>query len=203
MDVGLILTDLSLKPLALDGGAAAILNQSETPGTQQKPGSSIPKEIVEVLSKRDLANLSPAQIHFRLGGSDYLCHAFRVEPGHSLWKQPVLALHLEKTAAASDPVSDVIHKYNLTAREAEVLRGISSGLVTKDLANRLEISPNTVKAFLRLIMVKMGVTTRAELFAKILGGRVEGGRPEPAPAVRATLKPAAVHAAAAASARWA
>jgi DNA-binding CsgD family transcriptional regulator len=32
----------------------------------------------------------------------------------------------------------------------------------------MAISPNTVKAFLRLIMIKMGVTTRAGIVAKIL-----------------------------------
>jgi DNA-binding CsgD family transcriptional regulator len=45
------------------------------------------------------------------------------------------------------------------------------GLATKELATRLNISPNTVKAFLRLVMIKMGVATRGEMFAKLLESR--------------------------------
>jgi hypothetical protein len=49
-----------------------------------------------------------------------------------------------------------------------VLRGISLGLSSKVMADRMDISPNTVKAFLRLIMIKMGVTSRAGIVANIL-----------------------------------
>jgi hypothetical protein len=37
------------------------------------------------------------------------------------------------------------------------------------MAKRMAVSPNTVKAFLRMIMVKMGVSTRAGIMAKVLG----------------------------------
>jgi len=33
----------------------------------------------------------------------------------------------------------------------------------------MAVSPNTVKAFLRMVMVKMGVSTRAGIVAKVLG----------------------------------
>ena len=42
------------------------------------------------------------------------------------------------------------------------------GLSTKGLAREMNISPNTVNAFLRLIMIKMGVTTRAGVVGKVL-----------------------------------
>jgi DNA-binding CsgD family transcriptional regulator len=41
-------------------------------------------------------------------------------------------------------------------------------LTSKEIATRLEISPNTVKAFVRLVMVKMGVTTRSGIVGKLL-----------------------------------
>jgi DNA-binding CsgD family transcriptional regulator len=37
----------------------------------------------------------------------------------------------------------------------------------------MQISPNTVKTFVRLIMVKMGVSTRSGLVGKILTARLE------------------------------
>jgi len=62
-------------------------------------------------------------------------------------------------------------KYNLTEREQEALKGVSMGLSNKQLAERMNISPNTVRAFLRFIMVKMGVTSRSAIVAKILQDR--------------------------------
>jgi DNA-binding CsgD family transcriptional regulator len=43
------------------------------------------------------------------------------------------------------------------------------GLTSKEIAQRMGISPNTVKAFLRLVMVKMGVSTRSGIVGKIVG----------------------------------
>jgi hypothetical protein len=41
------------------------------------------------------------------------------------------------------------------------------GLTSKEIANRMNISVNTVKAFLRLIMVKMNVSTRSGIAGKV------------------------------------
>jgi len=46
-------------------------------------------------------------------------------------------------------------------REQEVAQLLSQGLTSKQIGLRMQISPNTAKAFLRLIMVKMGVSTRS------------------------------------------
>jgi hypothetical protein len=42
------------------------------------------------------------------------------------------------------------------------------GLTTKEIAARIRISPNTVKSFLRSIMLKMGVTTRSGIVGKAI-----------------------------------
>ena len=42
------------------------------------------------------------------------------------------------------------------------------GLTNKQLAQQLNITPNTVKAFLRLVMVKMGVARRSGVVVKLL-----------------------------------
>jgi DNA-binding CsgD family transcriptional regulator len=48
------------------------------------------------------------------------------------------------------------------------LEHLVQGLSTKEIANRMNASPNTVKTFLRLIMVKIGVFSRAALVARIM-----------------------------------
>jgi DNA-binding NarL/FixJ family response regulator len=159
-DVGLILLDASLKPLAFDPGAASILNQAD-----------IPEEILRVIRNRKLSDLSSIRTTFRRGKSSYLCRAYLMECQNGNWEQPMVALHLEKDSSMSDAMFEAAAKYNLTGREQEALRGISMGLTNKELAERMSISPNTVRAFLRLIMVKMGVTTRSGIVAKILQDR--------------------------------
>ena len=50
----------------------------------------------------------------------------------------------------------------LSAREVEVLRLLSSGLTNAEIAERLFLSDHTIRAHLRRIYHKLGITTRAE-----------------------------------------
>jgi DNA-binding CsgD family transcriptional regulator len=165
-EVGLVLMDLSLNSIAVDTGAAAILNHASKPGVRLELASCLPRELMETLGRREATDVAPFKTHVLIGKKDYSCTAYRLECHNGIFAQNVVALHLEK-ASDVDVVYDVIAKYQLTTREMEALRGILMGLANKELAVRMNISPNTVKAFLRLIMIKMGVTTRSEMFAKI------------------------------------
>ena len=49
----------------------------------------------------------------------------------------------------------------LTAREVEVLRLLSRGVPTRDIARTLSISPKTADNHIQAIYAKAGVTTRA------------------------------------------
>jgi len=42
------------------------------------------------------------------------------------------------------------------------------GLSNKEIANRMNISPNTVNTFFRLIMIKMGVSSRSGILARMI-----------------------------------
>jgi DNA-binding CsgD family transcriptional regulator len=63
----------------------------------------------------------------------------------------------------------VSSQFGLTRREQETIQLLLQGLTSKEIAERMGISPNTVKAFLRLVMVKMGVSTRSGIVGKIVG----------------------------------
>ncbi|MCX7792515.1 MAG: helix-turn-helix transcriptional regulator [Chloroflexaceae bacterium] len=75
-----------------------------------------------------------------LGGAQYLI--FRVQPQET------------------DPV-------NLSPRELAIARLIAKGLPNKTIGTILEISPWTVATYLRRIFVKLEVTTRAAMIAKL------------------------------------
>lgn len=53
-------------------------------------------------------------------------------------------------------------RHGLTAREAEVLALIASGLSNQDIAARLHLSINSVKSYIRCAYRTMGVTTRTQ-----------------------------------------
>jgi DNA-binding NarL/FixJ family response regulator len=162
-DVGLVLLDGSLRPIAFDRGAAAILNHANQ--------DAIPEEILRTLRGRKLAELSSIKTVFRVGKSEYMCRAYVVECEAALLGQSIVVLHLERDSLMGNAMYEAALKYNLTEREQEALKGISMGLSNKQLAERMTISPNTVRAFLRFIMVKMGVTSRSAIIAKILQDR--------------------------------
>lgn len=60
--------------------------------------------------------------------------------------------------------------WELSLREAEVVRLVQRGLSTEQIADRLTISPNTVKTHLRAIFDKSGFRTRAALIASLAAG---------------------------------
>jgi DNA-binding CsgD family transcriptional regulator len=173
-EAGMILLDLSLKPIAYDAGAAAILRDPQERNAD--PAFSLPQEVLETIRNHNPNELSSVKTRFRLGKREYSCRAYLLESQIGTFTLPILALHLERDSSYNDALNDVIAAYHLTSREQEALRGISIGLTSKELAERMNISPNTVKAFLRLIMIKMGVSTRAGIVAKLLEYNNNGTR---------------------------
>lgn len=59
----------------------------------------------------------------------------------------------------------------LTTRELEVLNLLAEGMTNKDIADRLVISPNTVKRHLKAIFGKLDIHTRSAAAAKIKNTR--------------------------------
>ena len=60
-------------------------------------------------------------------------------------------------------------RFGLTPRERETVKLLLQGLTSKEIAAQMGISSNTVKAFVRLVMIKMGVSTRSGIAGKIVG----------------------------------
>jgi DNA-binding CsgD family transcriptional regulator len=56
----------------------------------------------------------------------------------------------------------------LTRRERQIVRRVSLGLSTPQIAVELKLSPATVRSHVRNAMVKTGAHTRAQLVALVL-----------------------------------
>ena len=72
---------------------------------------------------------------------------------------------------------DLIGDKGLTPREEQTLLALLKGLPNKLIARELDISVETVKVYCKNIMRKLGVSSRGELFAKILQQIVAGEPP--------------------------
>jgi len=140
----------------------------------------LPEELTAALNGAPPATLNAPATRMNGGESQYSCRIFVLHPQDDMIPAALFAVHLKRERSVTEAVRRVGKLYHLTAREQEALVGISMGLTSRQLASRMNISPNTVNAFLRLIMVKMGVTTRAGLVGKLLNGKstAQGRQPE-------------------------
>jgi DNA-binding CsgD family transcriptional regulator len=183
---GLLLMNQTLERVALDRGAQVILNHQTPPGGKSDPASCVPKSVMDLI-RRSLNGLLPVTMYFGIGGQEYIWRAYWMDSQNGFIREPLVVLHVEKVVADRDTVYDVAGRHNLTDRERETLRGISRGLTSKELAQMMGISPNTVKAFLRMIMIKMGVTTRAGIVASLLQSATLGEQHQQASAAGKTI----------------
>ena len=105
--------------------------------------------------------------HLMSGRRRYSCRAFQLDsnrPGNS----PTLtALVVERGPHLPVSRRQLGNAYRLTPRECQVTELLTLGLTNKEIAQRLGVTPNTVKMFLKLVMSKMDVTTRAGVIGKL------------------------------------
>ena len=89
--------------------------------------------------------------------------------------RPAFAVLLERDASGSS-LKEISARFGLTRREGETVEFLLQGLTSKEIGTRMQISSNTVKAFIRLVMVKMKVSTRSGIAGKFAGSWA-GGSP--------------------------
>lgn len=77
---------------------------------------------------------------------------------------------------ARTPASTTFRHPLLTARQEAVAQGLMRGLTNKELANELALSTHTIKDYVRIIMAKLNVSTRAGVVARLIGAIRQGDR---------------------------
>ena len=74
-----------------------------------------------------------------------------------------------QAAPASDIAEVLMLAYGLTRRERQVLQRVIAGPTSSAIAAQLHISVNTVQDHLKSIFAKVGVRSRGQLVARLLG----------------------------------
>ncbi len=168
-DVGVIVLGPSHTPVASNREALRVLAFPNDPDQIQNPESFLRHRIMTGLM---IANGNPnGQSYvpeFRSGKRRYMCTAFPIEARTNDLAPVSVALLFERCTRTSVDITRVAVQYGLTPRERELVQNLLLGLTTKEVAERMKVSPSTVSAFLHLVMVKMGVKTRSAVVRQIV-----------------------------------
>jgi DNA-binding CsgD family transcriptional regulator len=105
-----------------------------------------------------------ARIRSRATGRWLVCHASCMRDASGELGNTALVI---EPAKASEIAPIIAQAYQLTPREQEVTHLIAQGVGTADIADRLYLSPHTVRDHVKTIFEKVGVSSRGELVAKL------------------------------------
>jgi DNA-binding CsgD family transcriptional regulator len=168
---GLLVVDTALKVVASNQEAIQMLAFPDQPENTRHLdrwlSNRIRNQLVDGQSPRSAKFLT----EIRSGKRTYVCRSFSLSAeaeGHAS-AHPVLVIILERKANHTTSMAELCERFSLTAREQETVQLLLQGLTSKEIGQRMGISPNTVKAFIRLVMVKMKVSTRSGIIGKIVG----------------------------------
>jgi DNA-binding CsgD family transcriptional regulator len=172
--VGFVLFDASLNVLYANSEAVRILAYPAVRPPRARFDDYVAKKIQGQLKSRRPSVGRSTLTELSSGRRRYLCRAFALgadsySPFMPASFQPNIAAVIERDRAR-DRVAQVGDEFHLTSREREAMGLLLQGLTSKEIAERMHVSPNTVKAFLRLIMLRMRVSTRSGIIGKILAG---------------------------------
>jgi DNA-binding CsgD family transcriptional regulator len=165
---GFLLLDPLMNPVLVNPAAAQILAYPQKVAAHKNLDGYLASRIRSTLLYESSSNGSALVPRFQSGRRIYRCRGFQVNSLANGDSQASLAVLLERVSVRSASLAQVSEKFRLTAREQEVGQFLLQGLTSKEIGTRMQISPNTVKAFLRLIMMKMGVSTRSGVVGKAL-----------------------------------
>jgi DNA-binding CsgD family transcriptional regulator len=171
---GLMVIDAALGLLAYNGEAVQILTFPDQPDKIHNLNTWLTNKIRTNFVGRQ----SPARFveAFRSAKRMYLCRCFPLDFMHmegngSGPPKGLQIVMLERKSNEGVSITEISEQFGLTAREQETVQFLLQGFTSKEIAQRMNISPNTVKAFLRLVMVKMNVSTRSGIVGRMVAPR--------------------------------
>ena len=166
---GLVLVDTDSSPIYINDEAVTILAFPRDPASTQSIKKLLVQRVQSVFANIKDGSQSSFVARIESGKRHYLCRFFSISRSSPGKHEPAMALLLERNARSVD-LLEKADEFHLTHREGEAVHLLAQGLTSKEIASRMGISPNTVKAFLRLAMVKTGVSTRSGIIGRFLRG---------------------------------
>ena len=165
--VGFLLLDSSFEPIYANDDSIQILAYQKGSRELGSRDGVLAKKIQSLLFDGHAAPQFSPPTEFLSGRRHYRCRAFSLH-SHSKIPSHATAVLFERGPRWFIDVARVAAAFRLTDRERETVGFLLEGLSSKEIAQRMKISSNTVKAFIRLVMVKMGVSTRSGIIGKFV-----------------------------------
>ncbi len=165
---GLLLLDRFLRPLYANEEAVSILCYPKSTRRNKRLGHFLVHRIDSLLSMQDGSLSSRVSNEFASGKRHYQVRVFKLKPHLRNSLAPTLAVLLERKHRASLDLLQIGQKFRLTQRQTEALGHLMQGYTTKQIARRMEISPNTAKSFLSSVMFKSKACNRSGILAKVM-----------------------------------
>ena len=75
---------------------------------------------------------------------------------------------LERMNSNSDNIPFIARKFKLNKREQEIFHLLMEERSNKEIAQILNLSPNTIKCYIKILMRKLGVSSRAGIITSLL-----------------------------------
>lgn len=165
---GFLLLDCDLRPVSFNAEGLEILAYPEDVSNVANPELFLKEKIRSILVTESTPGEFSFRTEFPSGKRRYFCQVFTLASGSGDPSRPGVAVLLERGPSGWVSLPQVTRQFNLTEREGEVLKYLLQGMSNKEIANRMKLSANTVKAFLRLIMIKTGASSRSMIMARII-----------------------------------
>ena len=165
---GLLVVDSGNRPLYANVEAIRVLAYPEDPEKIKSSGNYLAEKIRSVALNGESTTRLTTAWDFASGRRRYRCRSFVLESSSKNPAAQTVGILIERVPQAAFLVSAMGDEFHLTCREKEAVRLLSEGLTSKEIAQRMQISLNTVKAYLRLTMVKLGVSSRSGVLGKLL-----------------------------------
>jgi DNA-binding CsgD family transcriptional regulator len=161
---GVLVLDSSLRAVSWNQEFLGIMSYPHTVERTADAQAQVAGYVKHLVRFRDTSASGFSLDEYVSGKRRYRCLSFAMchGPRH-------MVVLLERSRAGVPSLENVIQQYGLTLREQQTLRCVLDGLSNKEAADRLNISPNTVKVFLRLLMMKMRVSSRSAIFSRLFG----------------------------------
>jgi DNA-binding CsgD family transcriptional regulator len=173
-DPALIFLDSAFRVVSYNQQAVRILGRSDSDKNGKRLFKLIEDNVRQLLSSTDSPNRTVSS--FQCGNHRYNVRLFALTTDGSVSLHPTHALLLERSDRTGVDVSFALNLFRLTPRERETLEFLMQGMTSKEIASHMGVSPHTVKAFLRLVMSKMQVSTRSGIIGKLVSANLRSAR---------------------------
>lgn len=169
---GLIVVDRRGKPIYFNSEALKLLCFPHGCAEPLNLMHFLPAEIREAMVNGSFASSGSVETGLRSGKRNYRCRVYPLVSGSKDPHKVTTAILIDRLPSKSAKINviEIAEEFNLTEREQETVHLLTEGLTSKEIAARMNISPNTVKTFMHLVMAKMAVPTRSAILGKILRG---------------------------------